>query len=145
MLDAVTRISFTPQRSVYWVIGVHASGFAALLACWLADVSGSVHLLLFMILLAVWQQSLRAAYRSVNLSYTLNDGWGIWDRQGRYVSVAILSSSVLCSLGVVLHFSRFGSQAYEYAAIPKDSVSSDDFRRLVVLLRISYKGYDDGR
>jgi len=63
-------------------------------------------------------------------------GWGITSQEQDYYSIEVLPSTVITSFFIVLHFKRHKNKK-QTILIAKDALIDDEFRKLMVLLKIS--------
>lgn len=73
---------------------------------------------------------------SLVLKHNDAKGWELIDQQGKTCSVTIGKSSVATTFLTVLHLEHSG-RLHHIMLIPRDSVSAEDYRKLVVRLKIS--------
>ncbi len=63
-------------------------------------------------------------------------GWELADLDGKYYSIEVLPSTIITSILLVLHFKQ-QSKPKQTILICKDALINDDYRKLMVALRIS--------
>jgi len=80
------------------------------------------------------------AYYQFSLKYTKEFAWEIFDKN-RLTSISILNSSVLTSFVIILHL-QIGKRQ-RTALIFLDAASAEDYRQLLVALKITKTGNSD--
>ncbi len=79
---------------------------------------------------------IRAANNSLSIVYNAISGWKIAYSTNDYYSISILSSTVMSPYFIVLHFYRQNKKK-QTILICRDALNTDEFRKLLVALKIS--------
>lgn len=109
----------------------------AIFACWLNSLDSVYKLALSAAILAIWRlNKQRHQATPVQLSYTGEKGWEISSDGSRYQTAVILETTVITSAVVFLHYMT-GNRFNHILLIPKDSLPENDFRRLIVRLKLA--------
>lgn len=116
---------------------------AAAVSCWLTSLAMSYQLLLSMAVGVFWLISNKCCKTpTYHLRYTATGGWEVAFEGADYLAIIILGSTVVTPWGIFLHY-KAHKQPGRSLVIAKDSLSADNFRRLLVRLKLS--GYEQGR
>ena len=114
----------------------------AVLACWFNDLQINERLILMLAVLLAWcLAKKRWKVSDVHLRYTSSNGWWVSSGENSYSSAVILDTSVITGVIIVLHY-KMENQTRRALLIAKDSLSSNQFRRLVVRLALSMHGQE---
>ncbi len=112
------------------------------LACWFNDLQVIYRLILTLGVFLAWRLAKdRWKVSDVHLRYTSDNGWWVSSGGNSYSSAVILDATVITGVAIVLHY-KIGNQARRVLLITKDSLSSNQFRRLVVRLALSMHGQE---
>lgn len=112
----------------------------AILACWFNNLQTPYQLLLIATLLVFWRRNRkRCEATPVFLSYTENTGWEVSLDGSNYLHAMILDTTVMTSVVIFLHY-KMDNRASRALVIAKDSLSVNDFRRLIIRLKLSARG-----
>lgn len=113
----------------------------SVLACWLNDLTILYSLALSLLAIASWYFQHKACEAScIYLRYTPTDGWTVSFDGNEYFVVQIRPTTMVGRMLTVLHFSAKNS--HSSLVIFKDAMTANDYRRLIVALKIS--GYSQG-
>ena len=80
------------------------------------------------------------AYKLLSLKYTTEFAWEIF-RNNRLTSIRILNSSVLTSFIIILHIQINKKQ--RTVLVCRDAVSAEEYRQLLVALKITLTNSDE--
>ena len=129
------HFKLVPSKQIEMI--VDALHLLAILACWLNALSRTYQLSLSVAVLALWfLHKRRRRAIPVHLSYTSAKGWEISYDGSHYLIADILETTVITRIGVFFHY-RIDDHFNRNLLIPKDSLPANDFRRLVVRLKLS--------
>ncbi len=110
----------------------------AVLVCWLADMPVAVKWGLSLVITVL---GLVYAYQRrqviIELRYTKATGWQICLDGQDFLDISILKSTVVSNLAIFLHYHRKDNPRYKAIMIAHDSLSANDYRRLMVKLKIT--------
>ena len=112
----------------------------AVLACWLADIPVAVKWmgsLVIPLLGWVYVHQLRQAI--IELRYTGATGWQICLDGEDFWDITILNSTVISNLAIFLHYHGNINPQFKAIMIANDSLSANDYRRLMVKLKITQR------
>lgn len=108
----------------------------SVLACWLNGLSAVYQLMLSLLVMASWVVQRNACETShIFLRYTVTEGWAASFDGEHYLVAKIKPTTVTGRMLTILHFSidnRSGA-----LVIVKDAMTANDYRRLIVNLKIS--------
>lgn len=131
-------VSFAISRSskLMWVI--HLSHGLAILACWLNALETIGQIMLSVVLLACWgwQYKQQRNSQAIYLRYSPSEGWAMSAAGHDYQAITLKPTSVINKLLIVLHYTDI-NRHFKTLLIGNDSMSDQDYRRLLVLLKIS--------
>ncbi len=117
--------------------GVHALYVLALLACWLNSLALWIKLFSSAVVIGIGLASARAGKTAgFDLLYSVNQGWSVLDAEQEYQSISIKPTTVISRWVVFLHFS-FNDKVVRSRMILKDALLDDDYRRLIVKLKLT--------
>lgn len=104
-------------------------------ACWFNDLPIGCQLMLFLLVMASAVIQHRACQTTgVHLRYTAQEGWAISFDGQRYSVISVKPSTVVGSWLTVLYFET--DRGATALAIFNDAMSANDYRRLIVNLKI---------
>lgn len=112
----------------------------AMLACWLNALPIFYRAALAAVILTLWRLNTRRWNKeAVYLNYNGNTGWEISHDGLDYAAVTILRSTVITNRVIFLHYA-IDNRPHRSLLIAKDSLAINDFRRLIVKLKLSGYG-----
>ena len=113
----------------------------SIFACWLSELPLVYRLILSLLVVLSWfvQHKVGEA-ANILLRYTVSESWAVSFDGEHYLSINIKPTTVTGSMLTVLHFNI--DQHTRALVIFKDAMSSNDYRKLIVNLKIS--GYGQG-
>ncbi len=127
---------FTIARSRILVIAINCLHALAILACWLNGLPVHVRLMLSVFVAISWFFQFKACKSSNKcLRYSATDGWAICLDDENYFEVKIKPTTVIGRILAVVHFQT--NAQCNTLLILNDAMTANDYRRLVVLLKIS--------
>jgi hypothetical protein len=139
-----------PELSSFFTIGQSrwlkaTIGFLhalSVLACWLNDLTILYSLALSLLVIVSWHFQHNKACKAscIYLRYTPTGGWTVSLDGNEYFVVQIRPTTMVGRMLTVLHFSAKNS--HSTFVIFKDAMTANDYRRLIVALKIS--GYSQG-
>ncbi|WP_407663548.1 protein YgfX [Methylomonas albis] len=133
-------MNFTIGRSRLLTFIVSAIHVLVILACWLNALPMPYKCLLTMLVLLSWRSNTMSGEISVvYLRYTPNHGWSLLSNGDQYQLVDIQASTVVSRFLIALHWVHNKGRR-QSMIIPKDAISSNDYRKLSVCLIISGHG-----
>ncbi|AMK79057.1 MULTISPECIES: protein YgfX [Methylomonas] len=134
-------MSFTIGRSRVLIIIVSAIYVLTLLACWLNALPMPYKWMLTMLVLLSWKSNVTSGeINVVYLRYTPNHGWSLLSDSDHYQPIDIQASTVVTRFLIALHWVQNKGRR-QSMIIPKDAMSSNDYRKLSVCLIISDHGH----
>ena len=130
-------LHFTIQSSRLLTFTVIAIHLLAALSCWLAAMAISYKLMLLALVCFSWLLSGASAKTCpIFLRYTAQQDWCLCGMGGEYLPIRIRPSTVISRTLIVLHWTR-AEKCIGNLVIFKDAMSPNDYRRLLVCLKIS--------
>lgn len=131
-------VSFVISRSPKLLWAIHLLHGLAILACWLNALETIGQIMLSAVLLAFWgwQYKQLRNRRAIQLRYSPSDGWAISTAGQEYQAITFKPTSVINKLLIVLHYTDI-NRHFKTLLIVNDSMPDQDYRRLLVLLKIS--------
>lgn len=114
---------------------LHGLHIAALAACWLNGLPPWLRLAAGGLCAASWRQQLRACRGGeIHLRHAADGGWLLAAADAKFAPIEILADSVTGRYLSIIQYRRHGRRQ----ALPvfADALAGDDYRRLVVRLRI---------
>ncbi len=139
-----------PESTLYFTIGrsrwlgraIDCIHIVSLSACWLNDLPPLFRLILSLSVAASWVVQRNACGTGhIFLRYTITEGWAVSFDEELYIVVKIEPTTVTGRMLTILHFSA--DNRSRALVIVKDAMSANDYRRLIVNLKIS--GYSQER
>jgi hypothetical protein len=111
-----------------------------LLACWLNNLPVGWRLGLSALLILLWARYYRGVRMATfYLSYTANQSWSVSFDGDNYLPAKIEATTVITTLVALIHLSIDGKTAQSLIVF-KDTLPVDDYRRLIVKLKLSGYG-----
>ncbi len=140
--EPALHFTIAPSRILRVVLDV---GYGlTLIACCLNSLPIMIQTILVFSLVGLWVRSSKACKAAwYYLSYTANQGWSVSYNGHNYVAIALKSSTVTGPIMTFFHYNTGIAEDAKARAfvILRDAMSADDYRRLVVKLRLSGNGY----
>ena len=124
------RIGFS-RRLLLALHGLHG---LALIACWANTLPWQGQALFSIGVSLSWRLQIRCYQAKVTYLRLDANGWSLANSAGEWQPIEIVGSSVLTPWLLLLHLQ--GESATEILVMP-DSLVADDFRRLLVLVKIN--------
>lgn len=136
-----TTLHFTIGRSRWLRQAIDCLHVLSMCACWLNDLPIVYRLILSLLVIASWfvQRTACKAGR-IFVRYTVSEGWAVSFDGEHYLAIKIKPTTVTGNMLTVLHFSI--DKHTRALVIFKDAMSANDYRKLIVNLKIS--GYGQG-
>lgn len=117
--------------------GLYALYALALLACWLNSLALWIKLFSSAAVIGVGLVNTRASKTAgFDLRYSVNQGWSVSETGQEYQPISIKPTTFMSRWVVFLHFS-FNDKAVRSRMILKDALLGDDYRRLIVRLKLT--------
>jgi hypothetical protein len=114
----------------------------AVLACWLNGLAVVYKFGLSVIVLGSWLVNAKPSKAEpIYLRYTPRQGWWLCSDGENYQPIQIKPSSVISRMLTILHYTDMGDGGGT-VLIFKDAMDTNDYRRLIVSLKISGCGQD---
>lgn len=131
-------LDFTIGDSRYLRLAVDGLHVLAVVACWFNALPFSWRLMLSLSAVASWffQRQAYGDWVGILLRYSAAEGWVVSFDGEAYFAVTMQPSSVVSGWLIVLHF-KIDRQRVRSLVIFKDAMSANDYRRLIVGLKIS--------
>ncbi|MGZ4959331.1 MAG: protein YgfX [Methylomonas sp.] len=105
-------------------------------ACWLNDLPPVISLILSSLVVMSWFVQRKACKTGhIYLRYTVSEGWSICFDGELYLVAEIKPTTVVGKMMTILHFSA--DNRSRTLLIVKDAMAANDYRRLIVNLKIS--------
>lgn len=118
---------------------VHVLFVCAFAACWANDLPKDYRYLLSGLIVVFWALHNNANRSSPYfLRYTANLGWGLSLDDTDYREILILDGTVITCFAIFL-FCKTTAQTTKSILIARDSMSENDYRSLIVRLKLSSK------
>jgi hypothetical protein len=110
----------------------------AVLACWLANIPVAVKWVMSLVIPALgWVYVYQRGQANIELRYTRTTGWQICLDGKDFWDITILKSTVVSNLAIFLHYRGKINPRFKAIMIANDSLSANDYRRLMVKLKIT--------
>lgn len=136
-------LNFMIGRSQLCRYGIAVTHALSILACWLNGLEMIYRVGMALLVAVSWWLSRQACEtNAIFLRYTPAQGWSLSRCGEEYHAVSIKPETVIGRLLTVLYFS-FEDKRAGTLVVFKDAMQADDYRRLIVGLKIS--GYSRGR
>lgn len=137
--ESTLRVTVGRSRHLNQAIdGLHV---LSLSACWLSDLPIVYALVLSMLVVVSWPVRRKACETGcIFLRYTVAEGWAVSFDGGHYLPIIIKPTTVTGGMLTVLHFSI--DKRARTLVIFKDAMSANDYRKLIVNLKISGYGQE---
>ena len=118
----------------YWLIILHLLSITGI---FLTSISLSAKLVLFVVVLTsfITQLSRQMNFAPNFIRYSLSRGWEFSKDDGNFYPIEILPSTVITRWVVMLHY-KAQNKANISTPICRDALSNDDYRKLLVALKI---------
>jgi DNA topoisomerase VI subunit A len=84
-----------------------------------------------------WVYVYQRGQANIELRYTRTTGWQICLDGQNFLNITILKTTVVSKLAIFLHFHGKINPRYKAIMIANDSLSANDYRRLMVKLKIT--------
>lgn len=137
-----SALHFTIGRSRWLRQAIDGLHLLSVSACWLNDLPIFLRLDLFLLVAASWFVQRNACETGrIFLRYTVEEGWAVCFDGERYLGVKIKPTTVTGSMLTILHVGA--DNCSRALLIVKDAMAANDYRRLIVNLKIS--GYSPER
>jgi hypothetical protein len=137
---AITQTFKIGQSSTVktWLVAIHALAIFASVLNALA-LGYKIILIIFILtslLVYLWKE---AKFKGVSIRYSSLSGWEMAQKNSVYVPIQILPSTVITPYLIVLHLKTEGNKSPALLIlICRDALIGDEFRRLMVALKISW-------
>jgi hypothetical protein len=127
---------FCINRSRWLLLTLHSLHLLALLACWLNSLPIPLKLLGNILCLISWKiQQRKYQTEPIYLRYSATDNWAISFDGSSFSPIKLKADTVISSLLIVLRFEI--SNQLVSLPICKDALPAGDYRKLIVLLKIT--------
>ena len=135
--NTVTTTNFSIGHSRDLLTLINGLHILSILACWLSALPLPLRILLSLLLAFSWHFQHKACSADCTyLRYTSNAGWAVaFHDHMSYDSLILKPSTVAGGMLTILHFEV--KNCNKTLLIFKDAMSANDYRRLIVLLKIS--------
>lgn len=136
MTKDLSTLQFTIAQSQWRLYLVHGLHALSITACWLNSLAVPLQLAATLLVLASWVVQYKASCtKEVYLRYSTTDAWTISYDGETFALIKIKAETVISSLLSVLHFEAGNLPGS--LLIFKDALSADQYRKLIVQLKIS--------
>lgn len=130
-------VYFSIRSSRWLILAVSWLHLLAVTACWLAALPTAYKVILSVLVGFSGLYHTRAGKTGMTyLRYTAEQGWDRRDSSGDYLPISIRSSTVITGMLIILHWDSDDTIAGSLVIV-KDAMAPNDYRRLLVCLKIS--------
>ena len=135
--NTTTSTNFIIGQSRCLLILINSLHMLSILACWLSALPLAARLFTCVLISYSWYFQFKAHKAECTyLRYTSNVGWAVaFQDQARYDSLILKPSTVTGNMLTILHFDL--ENCSKTLMIFKDAMTANDYRKLLVLLKIS--------